>query len=58
MLGMGTKSDKVQSVGETPGIVGSIGEEDDDVGFGVGNGEGDVKVGDGVDGTDDDTCFV
>ena len=56
MLGMVMKSDEVQSVGETSGIVGSIGEEDDDVGFGVG--DGDVKVEDDAEGTDDDTCFV
>ena len=56
MLGMVMKSDEVQSVGETSGIVGSIGEEDDDVGFGVG--DGDVKVEDDVEGTDEDTCFV
>jgi hypothetical protein len=58
VLGMVMKSDKVQSVGETPGTVGSIGEEDDDVGFGIGVGDGDVKVEDDVDGTDEGTCFV
>ena len=35
---------------------GSIGEGDDNVGFGVG--DGDVKVEDDVEETDEDACFV
>jgi hypothetical protein len=57
VLGMVMKSDKVQSVGGTPDIVGSIGEEDDDD-VGVGVGDGDVTEEADVDGTDEDTCFV
>jgi hypothetical protein len=53
VLGMVMKSDGVQSVGETPRIVGSIGGDDVDVG------NGDLKVGAvEVVGADDDTCFV
>ena len=59
MLSMVMKSDEVRSVGKTQGIVGGGGGEDDNVNFDGGN--GDVRVEDGVDTTDEtdeDTCCV
>ena len=56
MLSMVMKSDEVRSVGKTQGIVGG---GDDNVNFDGGN--GDVRVEDGVDTTDEtdeDTCCV
>ena len=56
MLSMVMKSDEVRSVGKTQGIGGG---EDDNVN--VDGGNGDVRVEDGVDTTDEtdeDTCCV
>ena len=51
------KSDGVRSVGKTPEIVEhGGGEEDDNVNFDVG--DGDARVEDDADGTDEVTCCV
>ena len=54
MLGMVMKSDGVRSDDKRQGIVDTGGEEDDNVNFGVG--DGDLRVGDDEEVTDEDTC--
>ena len=59
MLSMVMKSGEVRSVGKRQGIVGGGGGEDDNVNFDGGN--GDLRVEDGADATDEadaDTCCV
>ena len=53
MLSMVMKSDEVRSVGKTQGIVGG---GDDNVNFDVD--DGDVRVEDDADGTDEVTCCM
>ena len=57
MLSMVMKSDGVRSVGKTPEVVKHGGrDEDDNVNFDVG--DGDARVEDDADGTDEVTCCV